>query len=138
MKILHLSNIAGRLGGGVSEVVHAFLYYQCKLGVSSILWFVGHKKQENEIARDNKINKNRLTALNFKFFPHFSFFLKLKKNNNNDFLIHQHGIFLSTSLLTLSAGKKTKTIISPHGYLEPEKLKVSRFKKIAVLALFEN
>ena len=138
MKILHLSNIAGRLGGGVSEVVHAFLRHQCKFGVSSFLWFVGRKKQEDEIARDNKIDKNRLTALDFHFFPSPYFFSKLKKNNNNDFLIHQHGIFLPTSLLTLSAGKKTKTIISPHGYLEPEKLKVSPRRKKVVLALFEN
>ena len=138
MKILHLSNIAGRLGGGVSEVVHALLYYQYKLGLRSTLWFVGQKKQESEIARDNEIDKNRLTALDFNFLPRPSFFAKLKKNNNNDFLIHQHGVFLSTSLLTLSAGKKTKTIISPHGYLEPEKLKVSLRKKKAVLALFEN
>ena len=39
MKILHLSNVAGKLGGGISEVVHAFLYYQIKFGYDSILWF---------------------------------------------------------------------------------------------------
>ena len=138
MNILHLSNIAGRLGGGVGEVVHALLYYQCKLGLRSNLWFAGQKEQEGEIARDNKIDKNRLTALDFNFIPSPSCFAEIKKNNNNDFLIHQHGVFLSTSLLTLSAGKKTKTVISPHGYLEPEKLKVSPRKKKAVLALFEN
>ena len=81
MKVLHLSNIAGRLGGGVSEVVHALLYYQYKFGLRSTLWFVGHKKQESEIARDNEIDKNRLTALDFNFLPHSSFFVKLKRMN---------------------------------------------------------
>ena len=28
MKLLHLSNIAGKLGGGVSEVVHSLMQHQ--------------------------------------------------------------------------------------------------------------
>jgi glycosyltransferase involved in cell wall biosynthesis len=139
MKILHLSNVAGRLGGGVSEVVHALLYYQYRLGYRSTLWFMGCKKQESEISSDNKIDKNRLTALGFSFPPpSLSFFVKLKKINKKNLLIHQHGIFLPISLLSLSVSKKTKVIINPHGYLEPEKLKVSSFKKKIALALFEN
>ena len=99
---------------------------------------MGHKKQEAEIAFDNAIDKNRLTSIESKFFIPPSFFSKLRKINNNNLLIHQHGVFLPLSLLSLSVSRKTKVIISPHGYLEPEKLRVSWLKKKLVLALFEK
>ncbi len=83
MKILHLSNVAGRLGGGVSEVVHSLLHYQGKLGHRSNLWFLGRKSQIDEIANDNKIDQKRLTAirlvLDSRFLIYLFYFLKLKK-----------------------------------------------------------
>ena len=142
MKILHLSNVAGRLGGGISEVVHALLYWQHKLGYSSTLWFLSKLSQVEEIADDNKIDQNRLFAIRllfgFRFLVSPSSFLKLNKFQKEVDLIHQHGIFLPISLLTLSVNKKKKVIISPHGLLEPEKLKYSSFKKSVALRLFEN
>jgi glycosyltransferase involved in cell wall biosynthesis len=142
MKILHLSNVAGRLGGGISEVVHALLYWQHKLGYSSTLWFLSKQSQVDEIANDNKIDQNRLFAIRlvfgFRFLISPSSFLKLNKFKKEVDLIHQHGIFLPISLLTLSVNKKKKVIISPHGLLEPEKLKYSSFKKSVALRLFEN
>ena len=142
MKILHLSNVAGRLGGGVSEVVHSLLHYQGKSGYRSNLWFLGRKSQINEIISDNEIEKNRLTVIQsilgvgFLISPYF--FLKIRRVSGENNIIHQHGLFLPISLLTLSVNKKSKIIISPHGYLEPEKLRVSSFKKKTVLRLFEN
>jgi len=142
MKILHLSNVAGRLGGGVSEVVHSLLHYQDKLGHRSNLWFLGRKSQINEIISDNEIEKNRLTViqsiLGVRLLISPYFFLKIRRASGENNIIHQHGLFLPISLLTLSVNKKSKIIISPHGYLEPEKLRVSSFKKKTVLRLFEN
>ena len=49
MKILHLSNTAGRLGGGVAEVVKSLLYYQTKITSKSHLWFMGSDNLINEL-----------------------------------------------------------------------------------------
>jgi glycosyltransferase involved in cell wall biosynthesis len=138
IRIIHLSNVAGRLGGGVSEVVHGLLPNQRNLGYMSSLWFLGSKSQENEIANDNKIDIGDLKAIKFNLFSLISNFFSLKRINNKNLIIHQHGIFLPTSLLSLSVNKTAKIIINPHGYLEPEKLQVSSFKKNLVLRLFER
>ena len=52
-------------------------------------------------------------------------------------LIHQHGVFLPTSILSILANNQVKVVISPHGYLEPEKMKVSPLKKKLILFLYE-
>ena len=138
IKILHLSNIAGRLGGGVSQVVHALLHYQNKLGYQSSLWFMGKKSLEDQVAVDNNVEKKRISATGSSFFVPLSFFITLKKLNYKNLLIHQHGVFLPISLLSLSSGSRKKVVISPHGYLEPEKLEVSSLKKKIALKLYER
>lgn len=142
MKILHLSNVAGKLGGGISEVVHALLYYQIKLGYNSILWFLGKKDQISEISNNHKIDRNRLTVIpklfGLRFLMSPTIFFKIKSINNNINIIHQHGIFLPISWISLLVNKKLKIIINPHGFLETEKLKVSSFRKKLALLLFEK
>ena len=138
MKVLHLSNIAGRLGGGVSEVVHALLFHQPKIGCDSSLWFIGRKEQEIEISNNQIISEDRLNSISFKsFFNPFSYY-KFKQISIKYKVIHQHGIFLPSSLFSILMKRKLKIIINPHGYLEPEKMKVSSIKKSIVLSLFEN
>ena len=129
MNILHLSNVAGRKGGGVSEVVHALVRYQNKLSINSDLWFMGSEKVVDEIHNDTKIDKSKLMSIppflgiNNTISPLFFFNRdKVSKKYN---IIHQHGIFLPISILTLSI-KKAKKIVNPHGYLEPEKLNFSK------------
>ena len=141
MNILHLSNTAGRLGGGVSEVIKSLLCYQTKLTSKSHLWFMGNDDLINEISEDSKVIKSRLKAIN----PLFGikntispfFFLKRMKVSNNYQILHQHGLFLPISIFSKSLNN-IKIIINPHGYLEPEKLKVSSVKKKIALWLFER
>lgn len=137
-KILHLSNVAGRLGGGISEVVHAFMKFQQGEHVKPSLCFLGKKSDEREIAIDNNIDSNLIKSLNIKAFINPMFLFSQKKYIKRYDLIHQHGLFLPISLLSKSTDNKTKVIISPHGFLEPEKMIVSHFKKHLALSLFEK
>ncbi len=138
MKILHLSNIAGKLGGGVSQVVHSLLYHQTSNGAEARLWFLGHKRLEKEISSDEGLDIDRLSAIKLRSFLFPSIFIRFNSLLNEVNIVHQHGIFLPTSLLSLMASRSNKVIISPHGYLEPEKLRVSILKKKIVLFLFEK
>lgn len=138
MKILHLSNVVGKFGGGVAQVVQALLFNQFKLGRNPELWFLGNKSQETELIDTLDIQANALCAIENQFLRLPYFFRKLRNVKDKHVVVHQHGIFLPISLLSLTARRNVKVIISPHGYLEPEKLKVSRVKKELVLALFER
>ena len=62
MKILHLSNVAGKLGGGVSEVVNSLMNYQNKI-VNPYLWFMGGNNIVDEIHNDIGVDKKRLYAM---------------------------------------------------------------------------
>ena len=136
MKIMHLSNIAGKLGGGVSKVVQALLKHQNLNNLNSDLWFFGSKKIINEVENDTNVKSRKINALGKNIFKLPFFFRKIKESNYD--IIHQHGIFLPISLFSILRNKNTKLVISPHGYLEPEKLKVSKLKKNIVLWLLKN
>ncbi len=136
MKIMHLSNIAGKLGGGVSQVVHALLKNQNLMNTNTHLWFFGSAKISSEVAKETQVDQKKINPLGKNIFRFPFFYNKMKKLKYN--LIHQHGIFLPLSLFSIFKRKHTKVVISPHGYMEPEKLKVSQLKKNIVLWLYEN
>ena len=142
MRVLHLSNIAGRAGGGVSEVVQSLVLHQNKKSNQSDLWFMGRKKIINEIKNDFEINKENLLSipqfLNINNTISPGFFKKLNFVRNNYKIIHQHGVFLPISIFNLLTGNGCKKIVSTHGYLEPEKMKNSSLKKRIVLFLYER
>ena len=138
MKILYLSNVVGKAGGGVSQVVESLLSADPEFGAKPDLWFLGNKEQEADICNTCGIPKNSVMAIENSIYCFPYFFKKLRSIGDNQIVIHQHGIFLPISLLSLTSPKNAKVIISPHGYLEPEKLKVSSFKKKIVLWLFES
>lgn len=137
MKIFHFSNVIGKFGGGVSQVVQALLFYQYKLGWKPELWFLGTKAQEVELNDDINIEKHNISAIEKPLLSLPFFYKKLRQIKDENIIIHQHGVFLPISFLSLTARKKVKVIISPHGYLEPEKMKVSFLKKWLVLRLYE-
>ena len=140
--ILHISNVAGRLGGGISQVVQSFVYYQNHLKYNSELWFMGDSETIEEISNDTGIQKESLKAIK-RFFgirklisPFF--FCKIGLVSKRFDIIHQHGVFLPISIFTLFQKSNIKKIISPHGLLEPEKMKVSKYKKCLAMFLFEK
>lgn len=137
MKIVHLSNVVGKFGGGVAQVVEALFSIQTELGYNPALWFAGEKTQESEVLRGVVDDVCAVTAIEHSILGFPYFFGKLRRIKDDSMIIHQHGVFLPISLLSLTSRKNIKVIISPHGYLEPEKMKVSSFRKKIVLGLFE-
>jgi glycosyltransferase involved in cell wall biosynthesis len=143
MRVLNFSNVGGEIrGGGVHEVVINYWKYQNQMGLDSSLWFPGNLDDEISI-KNQIVNYNGLFALDTFFKADFGI-LKgqkelLKKMQAFD-IIHQHGIWLPISKLTTQAKKdfKIKTIIQPHGYLEPYRLKKAKLKKALSYQLFEK
>ena len=135
-KLLHLSTVAGNKGGGVSEVVNSLIQLQVSKKSNVFLWFVGKKNEINQVFDRTKIDKTKVLVMPWYIgISVIDFFFKSK---NKFDIVHQHGIFVPLSILTIFFRKWSKIIISPHGYLEPDKLKVSKIKKKTVLYLYEN
>ena len=125
--------------GGISYVVHSILKQQQKQHNLDIFFsFPGEKKIADEILKEiERIKISSISILSpINFFKSLNFILR----NKNDFdVIHQHGVFLPISILSIiKSFSKTKIIISPHGLLEPDKLEVSKLKKKIVMFLYEN
>ena len=68
MKILHLSNVAGKLGGGVSAVVNALFYHQANKGLKTKLWFLGRPKDEKELSEEQNFDIDDLYSIQKKSF----------------------------------------------------------------------
>jgi glycosyltransferase involved in cell wall biosynthesis len=140
MKILHLSNIIGeRKGGGVHEVVSNFYKYQKKEGHEPHIWYPGLDKDADSIRLDGNI-KGLSTIGNSKFGLVSEIFKPIPKNINNFDIIHQHGIWMPISLLSKKIKKKSKVkfVIQPHGYLEPFRMEISKYKKKAIFNIYEK
>lgn len=143
MKVLHLSNVIGKKrGGGVHEVAFNFWNYQNSGGMDSTLWFPGTQSEAHELLPES-IVPERLEALRTYLRPDYGLLKEFKilyGNLGKYDIIHQHGIWLPISCLTLKAKRRNhqKTIIQPHGYLEPYSLTVSKFKKKLSYWLFEK
>ena len=81
IKIVHLSNVAGRLGGGIGEVVQSLMRYQQNKFEKLNLWFIGANTDVGEIARDGKIPENAIARLSIKSFINPLFLIQKKKTN---------------------------------------------------------
>lgn len=138
MKILHLANVGGETrGGGVHEVAYNFYLYQRGLGINAQLWFPGTQEEREFYADQNNI-KVKPTYFN----PNYGLMKELwNREEVMDFdLIHQHGIYLPTSLISnrFRASKRGPVIIQPHGYLEPYRVQISKLKKGIARFLYED
>lgn len=140
MKILHLSNVIGeKNGGGVHEVVANLYKYQKSLGHEPHIWYPGSVEDSNSIRLDNNI-KGLETFGNSKYGLIKSLIKPLDKSIDSFDIIHQHGVWMPMSLLSLRIknSKNIPFIIQPHGYLEPFRLNQKRFKKKIAFSLYEN
>ncbi len=140
MKILHLSNVIGEhKGGGVHEVVSNFYRNQKFLNHEPHIWFPGSDDDANSIRLDNNI-KGLSTIGAPKYGLIKQLFQKVTKEIETFDIIHQHGIWMPISILNkkLIKNSKLKSVVQPHGYLEPFRLNISRFKKKIAFNLFEK
>lgn len=143
MNILHLSNVVGKRGGGISEVVESLTHYQNnKKKVRADLWFPGNHELLEEVHISSKIDKNRLKNLDSIGDAKYGITPGLLKYRGEVIqtydLIHQHGVWLPYSAFTASIAKKKRIIINPHGLLEEEKFQISYKKKKMAYFLFEK
>jgi glycosyltransferase involved in cell wall biosynthesis len=140
MKILHLSNVIGESkGGGVHEVVSNFYKYQKSLKHEPHIWFPGNEIDAASIKLDNNI-KGLTTYGKIEHGFVKGLFTKLPSDIESFEVIHQHGIWKPISMFNKKIRNRTKlkTVIQPHGYLEPYRLKISKYKKKAAFLLFEK
>ena len=137
-KVLHLANVGGQTrGGGVHEVAYNFFMIQKSLNIKPSLWFPGTEEEKQEFLNDDHIR-----VLETYGNPNFGIIKELfNKKALEDFdIIHQHGIWLPTSLLSkrYRVQRKVPILIHPHGYLEPFRLKLSKIKKKIASFLYEK
>ena len=140
LKILHLANVIGeKKGGGVHEVVANFYKYQKTLLHEPSIWYPGPDVDADSIRLDGNI-RGLPTFGN----PDFGLVKELFSTTSHDIeqfnIIHQHGIWTPMSLYSMKVRKQfnLKSVIQPHGYLEPFRLNISKYKKKAAYRLFER
>lgn len=140
MKILHLANVIGEhKGGGVHEVVSNFYKNQKLLNHEPHIWYPGSHDDANSIRLDNNIKAlSTFGATKYGFIKQL--FQKVSREIETFDIIHQHGIWMPISIFNkkLRKNSKLKSVIQPHGYLEPFRLNISRFKKKIAFNLFEK
>jgi glycosyltransferase involved in cell wall biosynthesis len=140
MKILHLSNVIGKLkGGGVHEVVCNIYKSQKELNHVPHIWYPGKYSDSDSIRLDNNV-KALETYGNIKFGLVKNIFQKVDQAFNEYDVIHQHGIWMPISIYSNKIGSRTKVIrlVQPHGYLEPFCLRLSKMKKLFAYCAYER
>jgi len=140
MKILHLSNVIGEYrGGGVHEVVSNFYRYQKHEHHEPHIWYPGQDTEADSIRLDNNIKgldtigPPGLGIVKDLFRP-------VSKDISDFNILHQHGIWMPVSLYAkkLKRQLKIKSVVQPHGYLEPFRMEISKYKKKIALSLYER
>lgn len=140
LKILHLANVIGeKKGGGLHEVVVNFYKYQKSLGHEPSIWYPGPHSDADSIRLDDNIR-----GLSTFGNSDLGLVKELFSTMNNDVeqfnIVHQHGIWMPMSLYSMKIKKQfnLKSVIQPHGYLEPFRMNISKYKKKAAYWLYEN
>jgi glycosyltransferase involved in cell wall biosynthesis len=140
LKILHLANIIGeRKGGGIHEVVSNFYRYQKALKHEPSIWYPGADEDADSIRLDGNI-RGLSTFGDLKFGLLRELFEPISKEISAFDIIHQHGIWTPMSLYAqkIKRNSKLKSVIQPHGLLEPYRLNISKYKKKTAYHLFER
>ena len=140
LKILHLSNVIGeKKGGGVHEVVSNLYRYQKELKHEPSIWYPGSDADADSIRLDGNI-RGLPTLGGLKPGLLRELFAPISTEIESFDIIHQHGIWTPLSLyaMKIKRNSKLKSVIQPHGFLEPYRLNISKYKKKAAYYLFER
>lgn len=138
--ILHLTNTYGaERGGGVHEVVSNFYKYQKQNGLNPTIWYPEETDLQNVLDKNHSIKS--LPTYNFYNYSVLKgIFGETTKEASEFDIIHQHGIWTTMSLFSKRLSKKNriKLVIQPHGFLEPYRLNISKYKKKLAFYLYEK
>lgn len=133
--VLHLSNVMGSASGGVGAVVESYIRSHIRCNEHCHLWYAGRADLMD--LKNFHPHAVSIKEIGFNNFIPPSLFYEFNRLIHPGSIIHQHGVFKPISLLTLTANKCAVRIVSPHGYLEPEKMMVSSRKKKLAMSLYE-
>ncbi|NQU34686.1 MAG: glycosyltransferase [Bacteroidetes bacterium] len=138
MKVLHLSNVLDiNNGGGVYEVVVNLYHAQKKKNLDVNICYPGNCNTHPSFVSDNDVERMQTIGN-----PNLGLIinkLSSKLNSSRYEIIHQHGIWLPNSLVTLKYAKKgIITFIQPHGFLERFSFNISKYKKRFAFLLYEK
>ena len=140
LKILHLANVLGeRKGGGLHEVVVNLYKNQKNQGHEPHIWYPGSPEDTELSKLDDNVkaletygdSKNGIVKILLK---------PLNPLLESFDIIHQHGVWMPMSLLNLRIkySKNIPSVIQPHGFLEPFRLKQKKSKKKFGFLLYEQ
>ena len=144
MKILHVISSVFRNGGGTSEVVPRLCRALAGEGATVTL-AVADDSEISDAAKDADASGVRL--LQYKASPcleplRFSPALKadMPKLVSDADIVHLHGLWQAPCWYAAAECRNQKKpyVMMPHGFLEPERLKISRWKKRLIGTLVER
>lgn len=144
MKVLHICNAVGRYNaGGIGAVLTAFISSQNELVDYIEVWHPNSQEDSVEFSQTTNLCVDQIKSFKTIGSDKIGFssqlLLSAQKRKNDFDIIHQHGIWLPISIASLLFdSKKTKKIISPHGFLNRHALTISKNKKIIAGLLYEN
>lgn len=146
MKILHVIDSVFKAGGGTSEVVPRLCEALVAAGQSVRLVTGGGDAPSNAALKACKKGVD-IRFCPTKCVPYFSF-LRATEQFKNELhagsawadIVHVHGLWQDPSWVAI---KRTRHegkpyLMQPHGFLEPERLKISKWKKRIVSSLIER
>lgn len=146
MKILHIVSRIDQIDGGVAEVVPRICEEQRKLG-NEVRLVAGDAEYLSESAKraiSEGVDMRFARTWKFPIARSLRFSFKLKKLIEENVrwadIVHTHGLWqLPCVIATCACIQQGKPfVMQPHGFLEPERLKKSKIKKIIFGALFER
>lgn len=146
MKILHVIDSVFKAGGGTSEVVPRLCEALVAAGQSVRLVTGGGEAPSNAALKACEKGVD-IRFCPTKRIPYFSF-LRATEQFKNELhagaawadIVHVHGLWQDPSWVAI---KRTRHegkpyLMQPHGFLEPERLKISKWKKRIVGSLIER
>ena len=145
MKILHVISSLPKTGGGTSEIIPKICAEQVRAGLEVTIAYrdVGSL---SDSAREAEAAGVRLVPFNAAAFPlsRISFSSGMMRGlgalvEESD-IVHVHGGWLFAIWWAVHCARKYHKpyVMMPHGSLEPERLKISKWKKRIVGALFDR
>lgn len=144
MKILHVISSVWRRGGGTSEVVPRLCRALRELGneVCLVTARLGEVSDEAKNAIDAGVQYIAYPRLRFGFHLAISpvFAREINRLVANADIVHLHGLWMYPPWAAGWAAQRQGKpyVMMPHGFLEPERLKISKFKKRIVGTLIER
>ena len=144
MKILHVISSVWRGGGGTSEVVPRLAREQKNLGhdVTIATARVGDVSDEAKNAFAAGVRNNAYPRLKLGYHLGISpiFAYEIKRLVADSDIVHLHGLWMFPPWTAGWAAQRLRKpyVMMPHGFLEPERLKISKIKKRIIGNLIER